>query len=189
MLDIYIPPRELYDEDEDGNVIFLYPKGGMLHLEHSLISLSKWEMKWGKPYLDLRTPKTREESIDYVRCMTVGKELDALSYASIADEQMDVINDYIGAPMTATWFAKTPGSGNGRGMSHEIITNELIYYWMIQFQIPFECEKWHLNRLMTLIRVCNIKQAGPGKKMSKRELMERNTRLNAERKARLKTKG
>lgn len=184
MLDIYIPPKEFYDEDTE---TFIYPSGGMLHLEHSLISLSKWEMKWGKPFLDHRISKTREESTDYVRCMTVGKELDSLTYATIQDNQMDIINDYIGAPMTATWFSKT--NENGRGMSREIITNELIYYWMIQFQIPFECEKWHLNRLMTLIRVCNIKQAGPGKKMSKRELMERNTRLNAERKARLKTKG
>lgn len=186
MLEIIIPGREWFNERTEE---FISTEDTPLKLEHSLISLSKWEMKWNKPFLDYRTEKSREESLDYIRCMTIGKEADPLTYSSIPATIMNHINAYMDAPMTATWFAKNSPGGNGRGMSREIITNEIIYYWMIRFRIPFECEKWHLNRLLTLIRVANVKETGPEKKMSKREIMQRNAALNAQRRAKLNTKG
>ena len=127
---------------------------------------------------------TSEESIDYIRCMTITQNVDPLVYNSITPEIFNEVQEYIELPMTATWFNdRREGSP-----SREVITSELIYYWMIALNIPFECQKWHLNRLLTLIRVCNIKNAPP-KKMSKREIMERNRALNAMRKKQMHTKG
>lgn len=186
MLEINVPGQEWFDETTSE---FSYSPATVLKLEHSLISISKWEMKWCKPFLDYRKEKTREESLDYIRCMTIGKEPDPLVYSAIDNKTIAQVNAYMDAPMTATWFAKNGPGGNGKGMSKEIITNEIIYYWMIRFRIPFECEKWHLNRLLTLIRVANVKESGPGKKMSKRELIQRNAALNAQRRAKLNTKG
>ncbi|HXQ38039.1 MAG TPA: hypothetical protein VN843_28790, partial [Anaerolineales bacterium] len=105
-------------------------------------------------------------------------------FEALSEENFQEINTYIERKMTATWFSEQPGTPGSR----DVITAELIYYWMIAFQIPFECENWHLNKLFTLIRVCNIKQSKP-KKMSRSEIAQRNRMLNEQRKAQLGTKG
>lgn len=174
MLNITIPAMELFDESTGE---FITIKEQNLALEHSLVSLSKWEMKWNKPFLS-KENKTTEETIDYIRCMTLTKNVDPVVYYGLTQEIVDKVNAYISAPMTATWFRDSK-----KGGSREIITNELIYYWMIALQIPFECQKWHLNRLLTLIRVCNAKNE-PGKKMGKNAQMNQQRMLNeARRKA------
>lgn len=180
MLTITIPAIELYDE---GKSIFFTSNPITLTLEHSLVSLSKWESKWLKPLLSKTSKATTEEALDYVRCMTLTQNVDPNVYNMIPDDIMDLITAYIDAPMTATTFPK----GN-KGPSREIITSEIIYYWMVTFNIPFECQKWHLNRLLTFINVCNVKQ-GSKKKMSPRELAAQNRSLNESRKAALNTTG
>ena len=180
MLYITIPSCEMYDESTEE---FVYAKEQTLQLEHSLVSLSKWESKWCKPFLS-KQDKTMEETIDYVRCMTVNQVSDPTVYSRLTLDNLNSINEYIGAPMTATTFSNTPKGGS----SGEQVTSELIYYWMIALNIPFECQKWHLNRLLTLIRVCEVKNQPP-KKMSKREIMSRNAALNAARRKKLGTKG
>ena len=180
MLTITIPATEEFDEVRGE---FVYTKEQTLQLEHSLISISKWESKWCKAFLDKRD-KTSEEVIDYIKCMTLNKPVDDNVYRCLTQANLNAINDYIGAPMTATYFSTTEQGKK----SNEQITSELIYYWMIALQIPFECQKWHINRLLTLIRVCNIKNSPP-KKMSKRDIMSRNAALNAARRKQMNTKG
>ena len=180
MLYITIPSCEMYDESTEE---FVYAKEQTLQLEHSLVSLSKWESKWCKPFLS-KQDKTMEETIDYVRCMTVNQVSDPTVYSRLTLDNLNSINEYIGSPMTATTFSNTPKGGS----SGEQVTSELIYYWMIALNIPSECQKWHLNRLLTLIRVCEVKNQPP-KKMSKREIMSRNAALNAARRKKLGTKG
>lgn len=179
MLTITIPASEQFDDSKQE---FIEIKEQTLSLEHSLISLSKWESKWCKSFLS-RKDKTHEELIDYIRCMTLTPHVDPNVYYGLSNENIDQINAYIEAPMTATHFYE-----NETSTSREIITAELIYYWMIAQNIPMECQKWHLNRLLTLIKVCNIKNSPP-KKRSAREIMSRNAALNAARKKRLNTKG
>ena len=180
MLQITIPGIELWDESRE---IFTQTKEQTLQLEHSLVSLSKWESKWGKAFLS-KQEKTYEETIDYIKCMTITQNVDPNVYNHLSKSIIDKITEYIEAPMTATYFSKEQSSGNSR----EQVTSELIYYWMIVLNIPFECQKWHLNRLLTLIRVCNIKNQPP-KKMSKRAIMSRNAALNAARRKQLNTRG
>lgn len=180
MLQITIPAREMWDER---NNEFVYTNEQTLQLEHSLISLSKWESKWNKPFLS-KESKTYEETLDYVKCMTLTQKVSPEVYANLTSENMQEIQEYIAAPMTATTFSEEKGTRGGR----EIVTSELIYYWMIALGIPLECEKWHLNRLLTLVRVCNIKNAPP-KKMGKNSIMSRNASLNAARRKRLNSKG
>lgn len=180
MLRITIPALEVYDEAANE---FIQIKEQKLQLEHSLVSLSKWESKWCKPFLS-KEAKSREETIDYIRCMTITQNVDPNVYRFISKEQIDEIADYINAPMTATYFSEDKTSKPSR----EVVTSELIYYWMIALNIPFKCEKWHLNKLITQIRVCNIKNQPP-KKMSKKEIMSRNAALNEARKKRFNTKG
>jgi len=179
MLRIVIPSDELYDEIKEE---FIVSKEQVLQLEHSLISLSKWESKWHKPFLS-KEIKSFEESIDYIRCMTLTQNVDSTVYNFISNDIMSQVTKYIESPMTATTFSK---SNNVR--NREIITAEIIYYWMLAFNIPFECQKWHLDRLLTLINVCNIKNQPP-KKMSKRELMSRNTATNEARRKAHNTRG
>lgn len=179
MLKIILPAIEQYDE---GKNEFVKTKEKVIQLEHSLISLSKWESKWCKSFLS-KDNKSFEESVDYVRCMTITSNVDYDDYLRITDEHIRQVSNYIEAPMTATFFTKDKGSPN-----REIITAEIIYYWMIALNIPFECQKWHLNRLLTLINVCNIKNKPP-KKVGKKEILSRNAALNAARKKSLNTKG
>ena len=180
MLTITVPAFEMWDEK---NEKFVNIKECTLQLEHSLISLSKWESKWCKPFLFTKE-KTEEETLDYVRCMTLTSRVSPEVYYGLTSENIKAINRYIEAPMTATCFG---ADRNGRG-NREIVTSELIYYWMIALNIPFECQKWHLNRLLTLIRVCNIKNQ-PAKKMSRRGIMSSNAALNAARRKQLGTNG
>lgn len=180
MLKITIPESEMFDEKVGE---FIYVKEQTLQLEHSLLSLSKWESKWHKPFLGLEE-KTMEETIDYIRCMTLTQNVDPNVYRVLSNENIKAINEYIKDPMTATTFSNDTNQSGGK----EIITSEILYYDMIGFGIPFECQKWHLNRLVTLIRVCSIKQ-NPPKKMSKGDIMRRNADLNAARKQRMNTKG
>lgn len=179
MLRIVIPEREFFNEADS---TFIQLKEQHIQMEHSLISLSKWERKWHKPFLT-DEKKTIEETIDYFKCMTLSQGIDDLIYQTLPPSVVNEINDYVENPMTATWFSDT-----GHPPSREIITSEIIYYAMIKFNIPFECQKWHLNSLFTLIRVCSLKE-GPSKKMSSQEIMARNRELNEARKARMNTKG
>ena len=174
MLQIVIPSQEYYDEIKNE---FVTIKGQVLQLEHSLVSISKWESKWNKPFLS-KEKKTTEEFLDYVRCMTLTQNVNPMVYRSINQDIANKILSYIEAPRSATWFneSKLPAR-----RSSEVVTSELIYYWMVALQIPFECQKWHLNRLMTLIRICNIKNNPKQKKMSKSEILSRNAALNAAR--------
>ena len=186
MLTITIPatkPVELWDEAKQEFVLIKGMKEQTLQLEHSLVSLSKWESKWCKAFLT-KQDKTYEETMDYIKCMTLTKNVDPDVYTHLSEENFKQIKEYIEAPMTATTFHS---ERNGKG-STEITTSELIYYWMISLQIPFECQKWHINRLLTLIRVCNIKNQPP-KKRSRREIMSRNAALNAARRKQLNTNG
>ena len=180
MLPITIPGQELWDEV---NEEFIYLDEQTLQLEHSLISLSKWESKWHKSFLNTKN-KTTEEIIDYIRCMTVTPHVDPKIYACLTNEHIKQINDYIEDPMTATTFSEE----NNSKANKEIITAEIIYYWMVSLNIPPEYQKWHLNRLITLIRVCNIKNTPP-KKRSMRDIMNRNTALNEARRRKFNSKG
>lgn len=179
MLKITIPGREMFNEKTQE---FFNTKEYTLQLEHSLVSVSKWESKWNKPFLD-KKPKSIEETIDYIRCMTITQNISPDVYNNLTQENIEAVNKYIDAPMTATTFTNNKGKIN-----NEIITSELIYYWMTALNVPMEAQKWHLNRLLTLIRVCNVKSQ-PGKKMSKRDIMQRNASLNAARRAKLNSKG
>lgn len=180
MLRITIPATELFDDEKQE---FVYLKEQTLVLEHSLVSLSKWESRWNKAFLG-REDKTREEILDYIKCMTITNNVDPEVYKCLTQDNINRINDYINAPMTATHFYDDTRGG----LSRETVTSELIYYWMIALNIPFECQKWHLNRLITLIKVCNIKNTPP-KKMSKSAIMQRNAELNAQRRKKLHTTG
>lgn len=168
---------------DDAKQEFVDPKTQTLQLEHSLISLSKWESKWKKPFYS-KKEMSEEETLDYIKCMTLTENIQPEVYDHLTRENIKAIMDYIGDPMTATTFGKNENGQNNR----EVITSELIYYWMISSNIPFECQEWHLNRLITLIRVCSIKNTPP-KKRSKRDIMSRNAALNASRRNQLNTKG
>lgn len=180
MLPIVIPEVEVFDESKQE---FVTMKEQTLCLEHSLVSLSKWESKWCKPFLT-KQEKTYEETIDYIKYMTLTPNVDPEVYNFLTDANIDEIMAYIHAPMTATTFSNERTSNACR----EIVTSELIYYWMVTLNIPFECQKWHLNRLLTLIKVCNIKSTPP-KKMNRREILRRNSAINAARKKQLNTNG
>ena len=180
MLMITVPATEQWDEVKEE---YVYGKEQTLCLEHSLISLSKWESKWRKAFLS-KKEKTQEESLDYIRCMTLTQNVDPEVYYRLTQKNIDAIYEYINAPMTATFFSEEK---NGR-RNNEVVTSELIYYWMVAMQIPFECQKWHLNRLMTLIRVCNVKNTPP-KKMGARDRVSQYAALNAARRRKSGSKG
>ena len=180
MLTIIVLGDEMYDEESQE---FITVGDVTLDLEHSLVSLSKWEEIYEKPFLS-KDEKTTEETYAYIKCMTLTPDVPEEIFSRLSNSNMEEINKYIDAKMTATWFSEAPGAPQSR----EVITAELIYYWMVIFQIPFECETWHLNRLFTLIRICNVKQSKP-KKMSRSEIAARNRELNTQRKAQLGTSG
>ena len=179
MLKITIPGREMFNEKTQE---FFETKEYTIQLEHSLVSVSKWESKWNEPFLSKKN-KTAEQTLDYIKCMTITQNIDEIVYNALTTENINEINNYISAPMTATTFANDTIK-----KSNEVITSELIYYWMISLNIPMECQRWHLNRLLTLVRVCNVKNQPP-KKMSKKELMSRNAALNAARRSKLNSSG
>ena len=173
MITISVQGDELFNE-RTGEFITIPSK--TIQMEHSLISISKWESKWKIPFLDGKQ-KTRAQTLDYYRCMTITPNVDPLVYSGITPEQDRKILEYINDPMTATTIKK-----QGRRGGREIITSELIYYWMTAMNIPFECERWHLNRLFTLIEIASVKNQ-PTKKMSRKDTMAQNRALNAARRA------
>lgn len=173
---IKIPEQEFFNSNTNE---FYTIKSTTLTIEHSLVSIAKWESKWHVAFLDDKVEKTTEMMIDYIKCMTITQNVDPLVYEHLPDNVIQEINDYISDPMTATVFNGLNKRGGGnRG---EFVTNELVYYWMIASGIPLECEKWHFNRLMTLIRICSEKNQDP-KKMNKRDILNRNKALNEARK-------
>ena len=179
MLTIVIPSNEKWNEITEE---FIYSKSQTIQLEHSLVSISKWEAKWKKPFLS-QAKKTDEETIDYVRCMTITQNVNPEVYKRLTNRNIKEINEYIDDLMTATIFSDLK-----KGTGREIITSEIIYYQMIALNIPPEYQKWHLNRLIALINVCSIKNQPP-KKRNRREIIERNAAINAARKRELNTRG
>lgn len=182
MLKIIIPAIEGFDEEKNEFVEIKPSKE--LQLEHSLVSISKWESKWKKPFLSISNdPKTEEETLDYIRQMTITQNVDDSIYSRIRQNHIDEISAYIDDPMTATTFVETD-----QKKSRQIITSEIIYYWMITFNIPIEFQKWHLNRLLTLIRVCNIRNQPP-KKIGRKKAAQQQKALNDARRAQYGTSG
>ena len=172
MLTITVPETEFYDEDKDE---FITLKETKLKLEHSLLSVSKWEAKWHKSYF-LPTPKEPAEYLDYIRCMTVNSnEVNPLVYRALTNDNVRMIGDYISDPMTGTTFRDDKKRPN-----RHVLTSEEIYYSMASYQIPFECDRWHLNRLMVLLRIASIKNE-PKKKSKKGDLAKDYARLNDQR--------
>ena len=178
MLQIKTDEIEIFDEETS---TFDYIKPTTLKLEHSLISVSRWEAKWNVPFLDNKE-KTNEQLYDYISFMSLNPAVDDRIVKNLSSDNLDVISSYINAPMTATTFNAVPSGGRS------VVTSELIYYWMVAFNIPFECEKWHLNRLLTLIRICDEKNKPP-KKMGRNGILSQNRALNEARRAKLKSKG
>lgn len=181
MLQITIPAVEAWDESRQE---FVGVKEQTLQLEHSLVSLSKWESRWHKAFLS-KNDKTEEELRDYIRCMTLTQNVNPNVYLFLTNENLRQIKEYIDDPMSATVITSTP---RGNKSSREVVTSELIYYWMIALNIPPEYQKWHLNRLLKLIEVCNIKNTPP-KKRSKSEIMRSNAALNAARRRQYGSRG
>lgn len=179
MLEIKVKATDLYDDLSEE---FVTVKAQVLTLEHSLISVSKWEALFTKPFLS-KTPMSVDETLSYIQCMTIGAHVDPNVYRVLPKATVEQVQAYISAPMTATTFNR-----RGKGGSREVITSEIIYYWMIALGIPFECERWHLNRLLTLIEVCDLKNS-PGQKMPEKDVMAEQRRLNAERKRKYNTRG
>lgn len=184
MLTITIPDVEMFNENagEDESQFYIL-KGQTLRLEHSLVSLAKWEAEWEKPFLS-KEEKTRAESLSYIRYMTITQNVDPELYKRIDNNVIAQIDAYIDKAMTATTFRKDDRPLTNR----EIITAEIIYYWMVTFNIPPEYQKWHLNRLLTLINVCNLKNQSP-KNMKRKDLLKRQSDLNALRRKKLGTTG
>ena len=177
---IELPEREWFDEEK---LEFITTKKESFQIEHSLVSLSKWESKWCKPFLS-KEEKTDEQVLDYIRCMTITQSVNPNVYFSLTADIFSQIEHYINSPMTATWISDDKNQKKNR----EIITAEIIYYWMIAQNIPMECQKWHLNRLLMLIRVCDIKNSPP-KKRSRKEMLSNRAALNKARRAQYNTKG
>lgn len=179
-LPITIPARELYDP---GTQRFITIKETNLLFEHSLISVSNWESKWHKAYLS-PVEKTQEEYFDYIRCMCLTKNVNPIVFYALDEKAIRSIAEYIADPMTATTFHNLE-----QKKSREVITSELIYFWMASFNIPFDpCQKWHLNRLLTLIEVASLKNQPP-KKMGRKEMLSQRAALNAQRRAKFNSRG
>lgn len=186
MLTVTLPGVELYD---DNTSTFTTIKGTTITLEHSLVAISKWESKWKVPFLS-KEAKTRAQTLDYIKCMTVTQNVNPLLYLYIPDSIIKQIQDYMDDKMTATWFREEKGPKKTR---ERVVTSELIYYWMIESNIPMECQKWHLNRLITLIQVVNEerKAADPNnkKRRNPRDIAKSRSELNRQRRELLNSRG
>ena len=162
-------------------------------MEHSLVSISKWESEYGKPFLNDKEQRTQEETLFYIKCMTFEQNIPDEVFSNLSLENQKKINAYIEKKMTATWFSDEPKNSKKpiKRINGQIITAEIIYYWMIELNIPVEFQKWHINRLLTLIKVCNEKhkEQNGDNKMSKQQILARNKMLNAQRRAKMKSKG
>lgn len=184
MLTLVIPPQEFWDEKKEE---FVYSDSVTLKLEHSLVSISKWEAKHHKAFLSKKNQvaMTKDEFIDYVRCMTISQNIEDDAYERLTNDNFKSINAYLNDPMSATQF---PSGSSPKGGGGDVKTSEVIYYEMIMLGVPFECQKWHLNRLLKLIEVCSRK-SGTSKHMSQSDIMRNNTRINAQRRNKYRTKG
>lgn len=182
MLTITVLGGEFFNEEKQE---FVTIEDVVLELEHSLVSLSKWESKFRKPFLGPKE-KTTEEVFGYIEAMVTSPNFSPEVLGRLSNSNLSDIQEYISSTESATTFGEGPPSRNKP--KQEIITSELIYYWMVSYTIPFECETWHLSRLFSLIQICNIKNSKPTK-MSKSEIASRNRALNAQRKAKLGTSG
>lgn len=185
MLEIIVPA--VTDAFDPSTEEFINTKETKLQLEHSLISLKKWEQKYNKPFLNNKE-KTYEETIDYIKCMTLNKGVEPDVYRVIGADLIRKVIEYIEAPMTATWFNEEELKKVLIGRNGEVITAEIIYYWMVTLNIPVEFEKWHLNQLITLVKVINVKNSKQ-KKVDKREAARMRAKLNAQRRAKMHSKG
>lgn len=185
MLQLEIPIEDEYWDPEKEE--FIPPKKAVLQLEHSLVSISKWESKWCKPFLNSSKNMTDEEALDYIKCMTITQNVNPDVYNHITNREIDQITKYINLPMTATTINRD--EEEGKKAAPRIITNELVYFWMIAHNIPIDiCQKWHLNRLLMLIEVCEAERA-PKKKRSKGDIMRRNAKLNEINRKKFNSKG
>lgn len=182
MLTIIVSGNELFDERTQE---FVNTEDVVLHLEHSLISLSKWESKHNKPFLGPEK-KVQEDVIEYIKAMVLDDNVPDDVFNRLGNDNINAISEYISSTQSATTFVETPQQ-KSRARS-EIITAELIYFWMVSYNVPWECETWHLNKLFALLKVCNIKNSKE-KPMSPSEIAKRNRDLNAERKQKLGTSG
>lgn len=180
MLEIHVPEREFYDER---NEVFIKTRPVILQLEHSLMSVSRWESKWRKPFLT-DEDKTRAETMDYIRCMTINRDVDPNVYAALTSDDIQKIMDYVGAELTATKVYRVKSTNAPK----KTITSEVIYSWMVMYNVPFECQKWHISRLLKLLDVLEIAN-NPKNKMSKGETARSNAALNKARRAKLHSKG
>lgn len=180
MKEIFIPRQSLWNKQTEK---FIEIEAQTIKLEHSLRSIRLWESKWKKSYIFTKE-KTVEEAFDYIKHMTLNRVNPNVYYA-LTEEDVLSIKKYIEDPMTAT----TIDNIQKKQSSNEIVTAELIYYWMIAQNIPWQFENWHINQLMTLIEVCALKNDPNPKKMSRNEIFARNKALNAQRKAALKSRG
>lgn len=189
MLTIIIPGTEIWDDNKEE---FINSKDYKLVLEHSLVSISKWESKWHKPFIN-DNERSEDEIRDYVKCMTVTQHVPDIAFQSLTKQNLKEISEYINDERTATWFntnkTNSVPSGKQAFPKREAITSELIYYWMISLEIPFECQRWHLNRLLTLIKICNIKNNKSPKKVGRNQQLRNNAALNAARRKQHHSRG
>lgn len=181
MLEIHIPKTELFDEEKN-QFVEIHPT--VLRLEHSLVSISKWESKWKIPFLVNQPEKTREQSLDYIRFMTINQNVPENVYLALTPQHLKEINEYMSESRTATTFSKPSGPPN-----RQVLTSELIYFFIAQYNLPIEAQKWHISRLLTLIRIASIKNSAETRKMSRSEILSRNAQLNAARRSKFNTKG
>ena len=175
MLQIVVKAGELFDQRTQ--TFITLDKDQTLTLEHSLVSISKWEAKYHKPFIPANEneQKTLEELKYYVKCMTLTQNVNPNVYDALTNENYKQITEYIADKHTATFFSDEKQEGGGPpSFRKKIVTSELIYYWMIALEIDIKCEKWHLNRLLTLIKICQKKNEAQASKNNKKKGFDRN---------------